>query len=297
MADRDPTLAETRALAREVTGDRTLEPSDPIWATHSRFQHGVAAHYAVGRVFLAGQAGPVVPASYDAERGGEHIRLDGQQAKGFRQTVYRNWADDAALNVAAGVVPDIGTWLQGTDDLQQMSVGYPKSPLNDEHMGLSQALRRHVPAAGDRAPDAPVVDAQGATTLFKYLYNPDGRRWGWALLAFDGRERDAAPLLLAAARAVQRWDWVRPRFVLAADPLAPEVASGPVPALSDLDGLAHAAYAFEGVAGRSARTARRPGLRLALRRNHPSRPGVGRLRRRQLGQRERLARRRPHPSA
>ena len=281
VPDRDPTLAEIQALAREVTGDETLELSDPIWATHSRFQHGVADHYAVGRVFLAGDAGhltlpiggqgmnagfhdavaiawrlamtiagcagPAILDSYDVERGGEHIRLDAQQAKGFRQTCYRNWAEDAALNVAASVVPDIGTWLQGTDDLQQMSVAYPKSPLNDEHMGLSQTLRRHVPAAGDRAPDSRVVSAEGETTLFKYLYEPDGRSWGWALLAFDGRERDAAPLLLAAARAVERWEWVRPRLILAANPLAPEVSGASAPMLSDLDGLAHAAYALEGV--------------------------------------------------
>ncbi len=123
VLDRDPTLDEIQAVAREVTGDETLTLSDPQWLTHSRFQYGVSPGYARGRVFLAGDAGhlslpiggqgmnaglhdaveiawrlaavlrgqaaSVVLESYDAERGGEHARLSAQQAKGFRRTVYR----------------------------------------------------------------------------------------------------------------------------------------------------------------------------------------------------------------
>ncbi len=57
MPDRDPTLEEMQGHAREVTGDVTLTLTDPIWFSHSRFQHGVAPRYAAGRVFLAGDAG------------------------------------------------------------------------------------------------------------------------------------------------------------------------------------------------------------------------------------------------
>lgn len=48
-----------QTIAREVTEDPTLTLtlSDPIWLTHSRFQHGTAAHYAKGRVLLVGDAG------------------------------------------------------------------------------------------------------------------------------------------------------------------------------------------------------------------------------------------------
>jgi len=275
VPDRDPTLEEIQAIAREVTEDDTLTLSDPIWLTHSRFQHGVAAQYASGRVLLAGDAGhrtlpiggqgmnaglhdaiavawrlamvlkgramPVLLESYDLERGGEHRALDARQRNGFENSVYRGRLKDAAMNVAARVVPTIGTLIQGSDDLQQLSVAYPDSPLSKDHLGgrLRQLLGRDIPRAGARAPDAQVVAADGtSTSLFAHLYNPDGWTWGWALLAFDGRQRDALASLRAACSLVQTWEWVRPRLVLsAANP-----AHADAIALSDLDGVAHAAY-------------------------------------------------------
>ncbi|KQQ31067.1 FAD-binding monooxygenase [Duganella sp. Leaf126] len=277
LPDRDPTLEEMQAIAREVTQDETLTLSDPIWLTHSRFQHGVSSAYAKGRVLLVGDAGhltlpaggqgmnaglhdavgvawrlamvlngqaaPVVLDSYDAERGIEHRRLDGQQERGFRNSVYRGPLKDAAMGIAASFVPNIGELIQGTDDLQQLSVGYPDSPLNDDHLGgLRALLHRHAPHAGERAPDAAVIAADGAaTTLFAHLYNPDGYTWGWALLAFDGRHQDAMPALQAALAAVAPWEWVRGRLVLGAAAPPPADRS----ALSDLDGVAHAAYGVE----------------------------------------------------
>ncbi|MGA1803368.1 FAD-dependent monooxygenase [Rhizobium sp. HT1-10] len=189
IPDRDPTLEEMQAIAREVTEDETLTLSDPIWLTHSRFQHGVAAHYAKDRVFLAGDAGhrtlpiggqgmnaglhdavglawrlatvlhakasPTLLGSYDAERGGEHRGLDERQTKGFHNSVYRGRLKDAAIDVAARLLPSVGTALQGSDDLQQLSVGYPESPLSEDHLrGLGDILHRHGPQAGDRAPDS-----------------------------------------------------------------------------------------------------------------------------------------------
>lgn len=281
VPDRDPTLEEIQALACEVTGDETLTLSDPIWFSHSRFQHGSAPGYGRGRVFLAGDAGhttlpiggqgmnagfhdavtlawrlamalgghaePVVLESYDAERAGEHARLDEQQATGFRRVVYRGPITDFALDVGAKLVPNIGSRIQGTDDLQQLSVSYPKSPLNDDHIGLRQLLRSHVPHAGDRAPDAEVTDEGGnTTTLFPYIYNADGRSWGWSLLAFDGRQGDAGPHLVTALAEVAAWDWVRPRLVLAGPPI-PKAEAGGAAILSDLDARAHAAYALDGL--------------------------------------------------
>ena len=277
LPDRDPTLEEMQAIAREVTEDDTLTLTDPVWLTHSRFQHGVSGAYASGRVLLVGDAGhltlpaggqgmnaglhdavgvawrlamvlkglaaPVVLDSYDAERGGEHRRLDGQQERGFRNSVYRGPVKDAAMRVAAGIVPNIGELIQGTDDLQQLSVGYPDSPLNEDHLGgLRALLHRRVPHPGERAPDAAVIAADGTSThLFAHLYNPDGVTWGWALLAFDGRQRDALPRLRTALAGVAGWDWVRGRLVLGAAVPQPDDA----PALSDLDGVAHAAYGVE----------------------------------------------------
>ncbi|SFH92104.1 2-polyprenyl-6-methoxyphenol hydroxylase [Methylobacterium brachiatum] len=276
VPDRDPTLDEIQAVAREVTGDETLTLSDPQWLTHSRFQYGVSPGYTRGRVFLAGDAGhlslpiggqgmnaglhdgveiawrlamtlrgeaaPVVLTSYDDERGGEHARLSAQQAKGFRRTVYRGSVTDAALGLAAKAMPSIGSLLQGTDDLQQMSVSYPKSPLNEDHLsGLAHPLQRG-PRPGERAPEAEVTHAGTTTSLFPFLYNPDGRTTGWALLCFDGRSSDAGDSLRAAIEAVAPWSNVRPRLVLA----GPYLDVKDVPALSDLDGKAHGAYDLEG---------------------------------------------------
>ncbi|SFM22836.1 FAD-dependent monooxygenase [Methylobacterium pseudosasicola] len=276
VPDRDPTLDEIQAVAREVTGDETLTLTDPQWLTHSRFQYGVSPGYARGRVFLAGDAGhlslpiggqgmnaglhdaveiawrlamtlrgeaaPALLNSYDAERGGEHARLSEQQAKGFRRTVYRGPVTDAALGLAAKVVPGIGALLQGTDDLQQLSVSYPKSPLNEDHLsGVTHLLQRG-PKAGERAPEAEVTVDCETTSLFPFIYNPDGVTTGWALLCFDGRSPEAGASLRAVIEAVAPWGWVRPRLVLA----GPAFEAGGAPVLSDLDGKAHGAYGLEG---------------------------------------------------
>ncbi|MEG9527293.1 MAG: FAD-dependent monooxygenase [Hyphomicrobiales bacterium] len=276
VPDRDPTLDEMQAVAREVTGDDTLTLSDPQWLTHSRFQYGVSPRYARDRVFLAGDAGhlslpiggqgmnaglhdaveiawrlamtlrreaaPVILESYDGERGGEHARLSAQQARGFRWTVYRGPVTDTVLGLAAKALPNLGSLLQGTDDMQQMGVEYPKSLLNEDRLtGLATKLRPG-PKPGERAPDAEVTHRGRTTSLFPFLTNPDGHTTGWALLCFDGRSPNAGATLLDAADAVTPWPWVRPRLVLA----GPMVDGADVPVLSDLDGKAHGAYGLEG---------------------------------------------------
>ncbi|TXN00730.1 NAD(P)-binding protein [Methylobacterium sp. WL64] len=279
VPERDPTLDEIQAVAREVTGDETLTLTDPQWLTHSRFQYGVSPGYARDRVFLAGDAGhlslpiggqgmnaglhdaveiawrlamtlrgeaaPVVLASYDSERGGEHIRLSAQQATGFRRAVYRGAITDTAMGLAAKALPNIGSLIQGTDDLQQIAVGYPTSPLNEDHLsGLTRLLKHHGARAGERAPEAEVTHRGDTTTLFAFIYNPDGRTTGWALLCFDGRSPEAGTALLDAIQAVAPWTCVRPRLVLA----GPVFDGGDTPVLSDLDGKAHGAYGLEGEA-------------------------------------------------
>lgn len=280
MPDREPTLEEMQAHAREITGDGTLTFADPIWLSHSRFQHGHAAHYAKGRVFLAGDAGhytlpiggqgmnagmhdaigiawrlamqlsghaaPIVLASYDGERQGEHAALDESQTKGFARLVYRSRLGDAALDTAGRLVPNLGSKLFGSDDLQQLSVAYPDSPLSDDHLKLRQVLKHGVPHAGDRAPDAELIAADGRTvTLFPILYNAEGRSWDWNLLGFDGREPDARDPLRSAVAALAKWSFVRSTLIVAA-PASMIAEAAAEDSLSDLDGAAHAAYGLNG---------------------------------------------------
>ena len=281
VPDRDPTIEEIQKRAREVTGDDTLTLTDPIWLSHGTFQHAVSAAYSKGRVYLAGDAGhftlpiggqgmnagfhdavglawrlaqtlqghasPLLLDSYSPEHQGTHADLDARQATGFERLMYRNRVEDALLGAVGQTVPNIGSQLFGSDDLQQLSISYPKSPLSEDHFAVRQLLHPGAPKAGDRAPDAKVTTPQGKTvTLFANIYNPDGQTYGWSLLAFDGRQAEATPALLTAVAAVAGWDWVRPRLVLAA-PLSPVAQASPATRLADRDGHAHSAYGLEGV--------------------------------------------------
>ncbi|MFC5065731.1 FAD-dependent monooxygenase [Actinomycetospora atypica] len=271
MPEREPTVEEMQDRAREVTGDPTVTLTDPIWASHTRFRHGVASAHAVGRVFLAGDAGhlnlpiggqgmnagmqdavtlawrlamtlagraaPAVLASYATERHGEHRRLGRQEVSGFRRLMYRSGLQDKVLDVAAAAVPEIGKRLLGAEELQQLAVAYPDSPLSVDHRPRRPGRRV---AAGHRAPDSRVVRDDRTTTLFEQIYNPDGLTWGWALLAFEGPGDDRAELAAAVEAVTLRHPWVRARLVRNRPdgPAAPDE----VPVLWDLDGQAHSAY-------------------------------------------------------
>lgn len=273
MPARTPTLAEMQDRAREVIGDPTLTLSDPGWASHTRFQHGVATAHAAGRVLLAGDAGhlnlPIggqgmnagiqdaiglawrlamtldgaahstVLESYASERGGEHRRLGAQQVSGFSRLMYRSRWQDEALKVVAAAVPDIGTRLLGADELQQLSVTYRDSPLSEDHLPRWWTRSSR---PGDRAPDADVVGAHGPTSVFEHLYAADTPTWSWCLLAFDGGDRGTLPALRRAVD-VAREGGVRARLVLA-DPRSPGPDDGTV-VLRDLDAAAHHAYGLD----------------------------------------------------
>ncbi len=189
---------------------------------------------------LRGQAASVVLESYDAERGGEHRQAQRATGKGHSAGPSIGARHGRGPRAGGQGGAGIGALLQGTDDLQQLSVSYPKSPLNEDHLsGVTHLLQRG-PGAGERAPEAEVTVDGRTTSLFPFITT--GRRDdGWALLCFDGRSTEAGPSLRAAIEAVAPWDWVRPRLVLA----GPVSEAGRVPVLSDLDGKAHGAYAWK----------------------------------------------------
>ncbi len=277
VPDRDPTLEEMQQRLREVTGDVTATLADPIWFSHGTFRHGTAASYGQGRMFLvgdaghntlpiggqgmnagihdavglawrlamtlAGAAGEQILSSYSTERQRAHAELDDQQARGFRQLMYRNRAEDLLLKGAVAAVPDLASRIFGGSDLDQLGVAYPDSPLSSDQLSHLRTGRRLAPA-GHRAPDAPVVDEDGRRVhLFDQIYNPDGFSWGWTLLAFDGGQADTHPSLVAVL-ADGCPEWIRPRLVVA-DPATPTASTAQVPRLYDLDLHAHAAYGLQ----------------------------------------------------
>ena len=278
VPDRDPTLEEMQQRLREVTGDATTTLADPVWFSYGTFRHGTAASYGKGRMFLAGDAGhntlPIggqgmnagihdavglawrlamtlageaderVLASYSDERQRAHAELDAQQARGFRQLMYRNRAEDLLLKGAVTVVPDLASRIFGGSDLDQLGVAYPDSVLSADRLTHLRRDRRIAPA-GHRAPDASVVDEDGRRVdLFSQIYNPDGHTWGWSLLGFDGGRADSHRQLVATLSAATHPDWVRPRLVVA-DPAAATASVAEVTRLYDLDLHAHAAYGLQ----------------------------------------------------
>jgi len=281
MPEREPTLEEIQTRAREVTGDDTLQLTDPIWTSYSQFKHGVAKAYAKERVFLAGDAGhftlpmggqgmnagfhdavglawrlamqlnglinPVVLESYSEERQQEHAQLDKKQTTAFRRLVYRNKLEDSLLDIVREVMPNIGSELLATDDLQQLSVGYPNSKLAEDHLFSISALKKAKPKVGYRAPDAPVINArQQEVTIFSIIYQQARFSWDWSLLLFDGR-RHAWENTSDISALIGKWPFIHLSLIVARQPSAPVKPALQDNTYFDFDGVAHAAYGLDGI--------------------------------------------------
>lgn len=77
LPDRELTLEEMQAHAREITGDDTLAFSDPIWLSHSRFKHGHARPLRQGPRVPGGRRGPL----YAADRWSGHERRHARRGR------------------------------------------------------------------------------------------------------------------------------------------------------------------------------------------------------------------------
>ena len=267
-----PTLEEMQTVAREMTGDPGLWLSDPLWLNRFRTQHRLAGRFREGRVFLAGDAGHVhVPVggqgmnygmqdafnlawklaavvrgdahpeplldSYNTERHRVDAELLHGTDAGFRALVQPGAWKGLAMRL-------VGPMAVGSETVQDrvktllsgVKVHYPGSPLSEDHGGASG------PAAGERAPDVPVVVLSRRETvpLFRLLY-PTGR---WTLLLFGGLEpTEAACWKLAATGAVVLTDFgrlVNAHFVLTELDLATSIEGGSV--LLDREHNAHERY-------------------------------------------------------
>ena len=268
-AERDPTLEEMQAILREVADDPAATLADPVWFSHGRFTHGVAPGLRRGRIFLAGDAGhmtlPIYGQgmntgmqdafnlgwklahvhrgwasealldSYDAERRPVRESLNAEQTHVFHAIAEPSRLQEQAVRWFGSALLFKGPAQHFTERSAQLAIGYEHSPLNQNGAGAGQGVK-----AGERAPDAPVVDAEtlGTTSLFEAIY-----RERWTLLVFDGGRRSIGQVVAEAAELLADWPQVALRPVLA----APRIDGGVVPrgSLLDIDRFAHEAYRLD----------------------------------------------------
>ena len=204
-------LETLSALVKQRTGRPELNVREVYFASPFGSRSGLARHFRAGRVFLAGDAAHVHPPA-----GGQGMNTSVQDAYNLGWKlgqVLRHGATEALLDsyqderlgVAANLLEFVGQmhrdWLGKAKDKaeprqgehMQLSLNYRGGPLSVDEREIAEGVGR----AGDRAPDAPLVDAAGQPTrLFDLFRGPH-----FTLLALGGA---ALPLLPARMGAVVR---------------------------------------------------------------------------------------------
>ena len=195
----DLSLESLRALVKERTGRPELNVTEVYFASPFGARSGMARHFQSGRVFLMGDAAHVHPPA-----GGQGMNTSVQDAYNLGWKlgqVLRHGASPALLDtyeeerlpVAANLLEFVvqmhKDWLGKTKDKEEPRKGeHMQLGLNYRGGPLSVEKRRDVPEgatrAGDRAPDAPLIDLSGAARRLFDLY----RGPHFTLLAFGGTE-------------------------------------------------------------------------------------------------------------
>ena len=218
---RKPTMEEMQSRAREITGDRTLTFSNLKWSSYGKFKCGVAPAYLKDRVFLAGDAGhgalPIggqgmnsgihdaiglswrlamhlklggcakILESYSAERHRAHAELNAQQVEGFNRIMHRSKIGDTAITTLSDLIPNFASKMFGANDLQQLKVSYPNSPISEDN--LKQSLWKNSVSAGDRIPDAIIISSNSQKIYLHDLINQREKiSFEWTLIIFDGTD-------------------------------------------------------------------------------------------------------------
>jgi 2-polyprenyl-6-methoxyphenol hydroxylase-like FAD-dependent oxidoreductase len=179
----DPTLAEVQS-AVDRRGPGGLQVSDPIWLSAFRINERKVKDYRSGRVFIAGDAAHVhspaggqgmntgmqdainlawklalccraseVPeqllASYSQERSAVGEQVLKQASRLTAIAVLHNHAAQTVRNLVAGFLFGLAPVRRAmAETMTEVSIGYPRSPLNGPHGAIG-------PAPGERV--APIV--------------------------------------------------------------------------------------------------------------------------------------------
>jgi 2-polyprenyl-6-methoxyphenol hydroxylase-like FAD-dependent oxidoreductase len=206
--EREPELADFADILEQL-GDEGVRLFDPRWVTRFRLHHRVADRFAIGRVFLAGDAAhihspaggqgmntgiqdafnlgwklelalagrarPDVLDSYAAERRPVAVRLLEFTDRLFRLGATTNpvgqLVRDAAIpRLLPLALSSPARRARAFRFISQLGVRYRKSPIVARG---SHGLGRARPRPGDRAPDAPLVAPDGSqTSLLARLKHP-----------------------------------------------------------------------------------------------------------------------------
>jgi 2-polyprenyl-6-methoxyphenol hydroxylase-like FAD-dependent oxidoreductase len=238
-ASPDLSLDALRKLVRERTGRPELTVREALFASHFGSRSGMARHFRVGRVFLAGDAAHVHPPA-----GGQGMNTSVQDAYNLGWKlghVLRHAAPEALLDsyeterlpVAAGLLEFVvqmhKDWLGKAKDKEeprkgehmQLSLNYRGGPLSvDQRPTAADGVVR----AGDRAPDARLTDPAGAPVrLFDLFRGPH-----WTLLALGGARPPPIGPALGGAVHIHR--------------VQPTGAAADADTLADPDGQAQRIY-------------------------------------------------------
>ncbi|XXF76241.1 FAD-dependent oxidoreductase [Myxococcaceae bacterium GXIMD 01537] len=195
-----PALTEHAVQLRFLHGARPgagVRLHDPSWLSLYRTNVRLVDRYRVGRVFLAGDAAHVHPPAgaqglntgvQDAYNLGWKL---GQVLTGAPAALLDTYEEER-LPIAASVLGISSRLFTQASrnrlrpqrrgaETQQLGISYRGSSLAHEAPGTSGSLR-----AGDRAPDAPCMDATGRPVrLFDAFRGPH-----WTLLAFGPKHTD-----------------------------------------------------------------------------------------------------------